>query len=1009
MSRGGFARGPVLRVGDLLQLRRAGSSGGAGSAACVVVREPCDSDPFFTSLTPQGHSLRHSANDIRFVVRGWSTKVQKQQLGADDSIRRSPKVKADSTGLLAHAQLPDSLLAHLARFEEVVEQNLFSRATRARQMHAHFITHSHSVSVSDSAKWLFSVDTPSPAELYAVYSFMLKNPKHFSLASDRIVPEDSSALLFDLIPEEEVSNISWLESQTRGSQPGDALVKFLEKVQILLKRARELSVIDVEALSAGNFLTPRNSLDNSDPVHFSDTDKKFIKAIRIAACQPFSSLNPNIYLDIVSQGILSRIEKTKISSTGAASANAKRSAAIRLLKDIGVLTPWENTSIESLNTNGLLAGIPNHGMSTWADSAKVDSEIWVDRCFDEFEVNDSELHKSNRSEPIASSHNINDALKAKVPLSDPLLEVIRDKVVFPSIPISDSFVRHDPMNPLRHDFGQMPVFVIDSPTAQELDDGISVEHTASNETWVHIHIADPTSVLPPTHPLSSIAQLRASSMYLPERHYPMLPDSLSDRMFNLGKSKNVLTFSCRIGDDDIIDYKIRPGLVRNVKILHYKQVNEVLDWSHVYGISNSVDRFFEPMPWVQNATKVANRIDTSKSESAITDAETIESLRVLQQLAFRHLQCRIKNGGFVSDQPSFSVKVLPYPQPFSPISPDHAFEWMEVLKRASPDKSAASPLVVLESNASNHLEPASNMVSECMIMANRVAAKFCAEHGVPAVFRGQAGLKDGEGSALAAAALDHIDPVSGVLPFGAFRRILPYFSSATISSVPTNHFSLGIRTSAGFGSGYMKVTSPLRRYKDMMMHWLIKQQLLKDAAAPLSGSFENVFSAEDVVRIAQRSHEIERLTDKVSSASEKFWALEWISRREILWRSGAPQEIVDGGVPIPSTKVSGVCMPSIGVGPRGPVIWGPDYRGLSDWGSSCGTWEVPFASRCSRPIYSVVITREWKGSTFGILGDLGGIEARVNLNFPNQKSGSIVPCAVETVDPANGVLIVSEI
>ncbi|EEB95282.1 hypothetical protein MPER_05769 [Moniliophthora perniciosa FA553] len=54
----------------------------------------------------------------------------------------------------------------------------------------------------------------------------------------------------------------------------------------------------------------------------------------------------------------------------------------------------------------------------------------------------------------------------------------------------EDFHMKDPLESLRHDFGNLPVYVIDDLTASELDDGVSIESVLGEpgSYWVHVHI-----------------------------------------------------------------------------------------------------------------------------------------------------------------------------------------------------------------------------------------------------------------------------------------------------------------------------------------------------------------------------------------------------------------------------------------------------------------------------------------------------------------------------------------
>ncbi|KAJ3141443.1 hypothetical protein HK100_006660 [Physocladia obscura] len=1024
----GIAAKVQIQVGDLAQVRR---------EPCIVVRVPSPLDQFYVSLTVSGHALRHAARDVGFVATGWSKQMSAKAISAGEvamttatptttaksSNSKTTVIAAESSELLATAQIPPTILTHLARFDAYADRLLYEHGERFSQAYIEFFAADSDnpaivVSVEDVARWVFKStenNCPSPAELYATHTFLSKNIKMFAPLSETnssYSPIDSNPR-FLLRGKSEVDEISWIEQQMRGVRIGDELKSFLNKAVTLIERANASPVVETSMFGVKETVTDL-AIDNLDDIAFTETDLRFINIIKGAAFKPY----PNPYIEYVNRGILSRLpfgyskKPSRKSTNNGPTAFSRGLDAIRLLKDLGVLTPWENTAILAAKSNGgFLDGIPGHDLSDWADSAQTDANIWGDRLLVQETMVESALQETPLEElptsklqiPITLSKSISETINQT---ADPLLRAVKKNVIFPSENMSDDFIDEKLANSSastlsRRDFENIPVYVIDSPTAQELDDGISIEHTISGETWLHVHIADPTARIPSTHPLAALAQLRGTSMYLPERHYPMIPDSLSNTIFNLGKTQYALTFSTRVGGDgDLIDYKISPSIVRNVKILHYRDVNRVLDWSTVFGAKKSTSEFeagFSDMPWVEKLMREIRDSDAKKAPSAsITQPEISKDLIELQKLAYKHMQWRVSHGGFASDQPNFNVKVTPYPLAITPNFPTRPFEY---------EQQQRQPLVLFDSNAASHLEPASNMVSECMIMANRVAAKFCAEMDIPTVYRGQEPLKEASGDVVKAA-LACIDPVSGVMPFLAFRSIVPYFSAASSSIKPISHFALGINVGEGFGSGYMKVTSPLRRYKDMMMHWLIKERLLKEEGRVS----RSLFTLENVFRISERISDIEKRSEKVSSASSKFWALEWIQRREILWRSGAPQEVVDFGIVAHDEKLAdlGVGMPGLAVGPRGPVIWNDMYRGHVEWGALQHTWEVSSAKRCARPTYKFVVQRISDIFVTGILGDLGGVEARIHaINGTSFEFGDIVTCVVDTIDPAAGILIMA--
>jgi hypothetical protein len=82
----------------------------------------------------------------------------------------------------------------------------------------------------------------------------------------------------------------------------------------------------------------------------------------------------------------------------------------------------------------------------------------------------------------------------------------------------------DVLGGLRKDWGRLPVYCIDDFGASEIDDGVSIEPTDSaDEYWIHVHVADPASMIEPRSVIAQNAMSAMRSTYLPDRAIGMLP------------------------------------------------------------------------------------------------------------------------------------------------------------------------------------------------------------------------------------------------------------------------------------------------------------------------------------------------------------------------------------------------------------------------------------------------------------------------------------------------------
>lgn len=101
------------------------------------------------------------------------------------------------------------------------------------------------------------------------------------------------------------------------------------------------------------------------------------------------------------------------------------------------------------------------------------------------------------------------------------------------------------------------------------------------------------------------------------------------------------------------------------------------------------------------------------------------------------------------------------------------------------------------------------MIAEFMIWANHAAADWCRLQQVPCLYRVQ------EAGEVEAQFGEEFDPIS-------FYAALRSFRKTTTSANPGRHASLGL-------SSYTQVTSPLRRYADMLLHRQIKAAIRGEA------------------------------------------------------------------------------------------------------------------------------------------------------------------------------------
>jgi ribonuclease R len=95
----------------------------------------------------------------------------------------------------------------------------------------------------------------------------------------------------------------------------------------------------------------------------------------------------------------------------------------------------------------------------------------------------------------------------------------------------------------RKDFRDILTFTIDPVDAKDFDDAISIRNLDNGNYEIGVHIADVSHFVKPGTLLDKIAYERATSVYLPDRVNPMLPEKISNELCSLRPHEDKFTFS----------------------------------------------------------------------------------------------------------------------------------------------------------------------------------------------------------------------------------------------------------------------------------------------------------------------------------------------------------------------------------------------------------------------------------------------------------------------------------
>eukprot|EP00762_Andalucia_godoyi_P005457 ANDGO_08348.mRNA.1 putative ribonuclease sll1290 len=371
-----------------------------------------------------------------------------------------------------------------------------------------------------------------------------------------------------------------------------------------------------------------------------------------------------------------------------------------------------------------------------------------------------------------------------------------------------------------YDWGDLVAYAIDDAKTRDVDDAVSLLEDGS----IVVHIADPgrffSVASESTDKVHSMAFDRITSVYLPEKTIPMLPSSLSEGLFSLAADRPcaVLSFCARLSSDGtILESRIVPAVVRRIVRLTYEGVDGLL-----------------------------------AAYQGAADGAAPHSVRVLTALhrfSVARERFRKASGAIAVDLPQCESRVS-YVQ-------------------TSPSR-RGDPQVVLDVQRP-YLSKSKSLVQEMMVLAGSIAAAFTSQFAVPVPYRVQAQplLDAGISAELHAASVASFlpDPSKNVLGYSEAElrhivsgsQMVRNMTAAIVQVEPGPHAGLGL-------PGYVHVTSPIRRYGDLVVQSQIKSFLRNDTTAGLP------FSAESISQIVcPQMDRVSQLATRLQRESERFW------------------------------------------------------------------------------------------------------------------------------------------
>ncbi len=156
--------------------------------------------------------------------------------------------------------------------------------------------------------------------------------------------------------------------------------------------------------------------------------------------------------------------------------------------------------------------------------------------------------------------------------------VFEDDVIEEAMRLPDVIAHADIKK--RKDVRDVLTFTIDPVDARDFDDAISIKKIKADLYEIGVHIADVSHYVLPGSVLDDDAYQRATSVYLPDRVNPMLPERISNELCSLRPNEDKLTFSAVFQINQkghVKDFWLGKTVIHSNHRYTYEDVQEIIE------------------------------------------------------------------------------------------------------------------------------------------------------------------------------------------------------------------------------------------------------------------------------------------------------------------------------------------------------------------------------------------------------------------------------------------------
>ena len=377
----------------------------------------------------------------------------------------------------------------------------------------------------------------------------------------------------------------------------------------------------------------------------------------------------------------------------------------------------------------------------------------------------------------------------------------------------------------RTDLRNVQMVTIDGEDAKDLDDAVSL--SKEGEFYkLGVHIADVTNYVQENSALDWEAKTRGTSVYLVDRVIPMLPHTLSNGICSLNAGVDRLALSCLMTIDskgEVVGHDIVESVIKVDRRMSYTTVKKILEDQDEIEIKEHE----ELVPMFELMKELAGLLREKRRKRGSIDFDFPETKIILD-----------KEGHPIDIKPydrNVATKII---EDFMLIANETVaqhFYWMELpfvyRTHDNPDSEKVEKLATFIRNFGYTLKSKQDEVHPKELQ--KLLAK----------------IEDTPEEALIS------------------RLTLRSMKQAKYTIDCSGHFGLACQY-------YCHFTSPIRRYPDLQIHRIIKEQLRGRMNEKRIGHYQDILP-----EVAKHSSEMERRAEEAERETDKLKKVEYMEER----------------------------------------------------------------------------------------------------------------------------------